>query len=153
MHGYWFLLFLLYAVLLVPYPRRLSSEELWGGIHNNTRKLAWAASITLAAAAAVWIVLDDAVEDWVWISFIVASLLWIPSLYIGRRAQTIALSLVVLSILPMFYYVQGLLYIAVSWMLFHALVVDLIIWTGMWDTPPVYIPLETQTQVTELRLW
>lgn len=143
MHGAWFLFLLLYLVVFVPYPRRLSSEELWGGIDTATRKLAWAGSIMLAVAAAVWIIVDDAVDDWVWVSFIVTSLLWIPSLYIGRRAQTLALGLVVLSILPMFYYVRGFLYIAVGWMLFHALFVDLVVWTGMWDgTPENSLPLQ-----------
>ena len=165
MHGYWFLLFLLYAILFTPYTR-LPSKQLWGKIHTPRRKLAWALSITLAVAAVVWLLVDNNVEDWVWFTFIGASLLWIPSLYIGTWAQILALSLVVLSILPMFEYVHGWLYLAVSWMLFHALVVDLFLWTGIWgasessdkasfipQASPVPSALEIQTPVTELRLW
>ena len=126
MHGAWFLFLLLYLFVFVPYPRRLSSEELWVASippHASSH----AGSIILQLHT-VWIIVDDAVDDWVWVGFIVTSSGYqVCTLAKGTNTGT---GLGRVEYFTMFYYVRAS---CISrWAGCSALFVDLVVWTA-WD--------------------
>ena len=138
MEWYWFTLFLLYLLLFIPAPHK----DVWGGIHNTPLKIAWGVNMLVVITCIVLILIDDQVPDWIWICFIAFSILWIPTVFFQHASviwiQRTILTFVALSVLSMLFYVHGWLYLAVIWVLFHAVFVDLVVWTRMRDSP--YIP-------------
>ena len=171
MHWYWFTLFLLYLLLFIPAPHK----DVWGGIHNTPLKIAWGINMLVVITCIVFILIDDEVPDWIWFCFIAFSILWIPTVFFQHASviwiQRTILTFVALSVLSMLFYVHGWLYLAVIWVLIHAVFVDLVVWTRMRDvlpseasntdkdTPDLDTPdtpdLDTDidTDTPELRLW
>ena len=134
MEWYWFTLFLLYLLLLIPAPHK----DVWGGIHNTPLKIAWGVNMLVVITCIVFILIDDQVPDWIWFCFIAFSILWIPTVFFQHTIwiQRTILTFVALSVLSMLFYVHGWLYLAVIWVLFHAVFVDLVVWTRMRDVLP-----------------